>query len=47
MDEWFKREITVLGMNIIMLMVLAALAVEFEKWWIILFSALFWSTIKE
>lgn len=46
MSENLMLEIIVLIKNIITLIVLGLLAVIFHKWWIVLISILFWTSIE-
>lgn len=46
MSENLMLEIIVLIRNIIALIVLDLLAVIFHKWWIVLISILFWTSIE-
>lgn len=47
MSENLMLEITVLIKNIITLIVFGLLAVIFHKWWIVLISILFWTSIED
>lgn len=47
MSENLILEITVLIKNMITLIVFGLLAVIFCKWWIVLISILFWTSIEE
>lgn len=47
MSENLMLEITVLIKNIITLIFFGLLAVIFHKWWIVLISILFWTSIED
>lgn len=46
MSEKLKQQIAVMTTNLGCLMVFGALAMHFGKWWLILFSMLFWTHIQ-
>ena len=47
MSESVKLSILILSINTIRLICFVVLAVVFEKWWIVLFSAIFFSYSKK
>lgn len=46
MSEKLTQQIVVMTVNLGCLMVFMTLAKHFDKWWLILFAALFWHGIE-
>lgn len=46
MSEKLRQQLAVMTANISCLCIFGLLAAHFDKWWLILFSVLFWTSIS-